>query len=84
VIFGPEKKITVFLDISSTDLDTLVPPIYKNFETRRIEEPSSRQRGCYIRIMTARVLLQKRISGREPQGATRQDEMIDSKPPVIK
>jgi hypothetical protein len=29
--------------------------------------PSSRQRRCYIRTMTARVQLQQKISGREPQ-----------------
>jgi hypothetical protein len=45
--------------------------------------PFSRQKGCYIMTMTARVHLEK-ISGREPQGAWRQDELIDGKPPVIK
>jgi hypothetical protein len=37
--------------------------------------------------MTARVHLQKKkntISGREPQGAWRQDELIGGKPPVVK
>jgi hypothetical protein len=32
--------------------------------------------------MTAEVQLQKKISGRDPQGAWRQDELIGSKPPV--
>jgi hypothetical protein len=31
--------------------------------------PSSRQRGCYIRTITARAQLKKKISGRESQGA---------------
>jgi hypothetical protein len=31
-----------------------------------------------------KVQLQKEISGREPQGAWRQDEVIDGKPPVVK
>jgi hypothetical protein len=53
------KKNTVFLNISSTILDTLVPPLYQNLESNRIEDPSSRQRGLYVRIMTARVQLQK-------------------------
>jgi hypothetical protein len=30
------------------------------------------------------VAKKKKISGREPQGAWRQDELIGSKPPVIK
>jgi hypothetical protein len=35
--------------------------------------------------MTATVRLQKKkISGREPQGAWRQDELIGDKPPVVK
>jgi hypothetical protein len=37
--------------------------------------PSSRQRGCYIRTITARVLL-KKISGRGSHGAWRQYELI--------
>jgi hypothetical protein len=31
--------------------------------------PSSRQRGCYIRTITARAQLKKKLSGRESQGA---------------
>jgi hypothetical protein len=38
-------------------------------------DPFSRQRGCYIRTMTA---------GRDSQGASRQDELIGGKPPVVK
>jgi hypothetical protein len=34
--------------------------------------------------MTARVQLQKKISGREPEGAWRQDELIGGKAPVVK
>jgi hypothetical protein len=34
--------------------------------------------------MTARVQLKKNISGRESQGACRQDEMIGGKLPVVK
>jgi hypothetical protein len=36
-------------------------------------DPSSRQRGCYIRAITARVQLKIKIIGRESQGACRQD-----------
>jgi hypothetical protein len=46
-------------------------------------DPPSRLRGCYIRTMTARVQLQKEISGREPQ-RTCQDEIMGGKPPVVK
>jgi hypothetical protein len=44
---------------------------------------SSRQRGCYIRTITAGVQL-KKISGRGFQGAWRKDELIGGKPPVVK
>jgi hypothetical protein len=37
--------------------------------------PYSRQSGCYVRTMTARVQLKKEISGRDSQGAWRQDEL---------
>jgi hypothetical protein len=40
--------------------------------------PSSRQRGCYIRTMTARVQLQKNLWSL-PQRARRQDELIGGK-----
>jgi hypothetical protein len=46
--------------------------------------PSSHQRGCCIRIMTARVQLENKITGRESQGACRQDELIGGKLPVVK
>jgi hypothetical protein len=50
----------------------------------QMTDPSSRQRGCYIRTMTAGVQLRKKNSGRESQGARRQDELIGSKPSVVK
>jgi hypothetical protein len=34
--------------------------------------------------MTATVQLQKKISGGDPQGAWRQDELIGGKPPAVK
>jgi hypothetical protein len=42
------------------------------------------KRGCYTRAMSVRVELQKKISAHEPQEARRQDELIGSKPPVVK
>jgi hypothetical protein len=50
----------------------------------QMTDPSSRQRGCYIRTMTANVHLRKKHSGRESQGALRQDKLIGGKPPVVK
>jgi hypothetical protein len=47
-------------------------------------EPSSRQRGCYIRTITASVQLENKIIGRYSQGACRQNELIGGKPPVVK
>jgi hypothetical protein len=47
-------------------------------------DPSSRQRGCYVRSITAGVQMRKENSGRESQGARRQDELIGFKPPVVK
>jgi hypothetical protein len=47
-------------------------------------DSSSRQRGCYIRTMTASVQFGNKIIGRDPQGAWRQDELIGGKPPVVK
>jgi hypothetical protein len=38
--------------------------------------PSSRQRGCYIRTVIARVQLKRKISGRESQGDARQEELF--------
>jgi hypothetical protein len=45
---------------------------------------SSRQRKCYIRTIIASVRLENRMTGRESQGAGRQDELIGGKPPVVK
>jgi hypothetical protein len=56
---------------------------YIIFRSNIRERPSSRQRGCYIRIMAARVQLKKKISGREPQGAWRLDELIGGKPQIV-
>jgi hypothetical protein len=47
-------------------------------------DSSSHQRGCYIRIITASVQFESKITSRESQGACRQDEPIGGKPPVIK
>jgi hypothetical protein len=46
--------------------------------------PSSHQRGCYIRTITASVHLENKNSGSGSQGALRQDELIGGKPPVVK
>jgi hypothetical protein len=45
--------------------------------------PSSRQRGCYIRTIIASVQSEK-ISGRGSEGAWRQAELLGGKPPVVK
>jgi hypothetical protein len=47
-------------------------------------DPSFRQRGCYIRTITASVQLENKNTGRGSQGACRQDEMFDGKPPIVK
>jgi hypothetical protein len=47
-------------------------------------DPSSRQRGCYIRTISTSAQLENKNCGRESQGACRQDEVIDSKPSVVK
>jgi hypothetical protein len=44
----------------------------------------SRQRGCYIKILTACVYLENKITGRDSQEACRQDELIVGKPPGVK
>jgi hypothetical protein len=52
-----------------------------------LARPSSncnRQRGCYIRTIITSVQLENKNSGHGSQGAYRQDELICSKPPVIK
>jgi hypothetical protein len=46
--------------------------------------PDSRQRGCYIRPITTKIQLKKRIYGRESQGASSHDELIGGKPSVVK
>jgi hypothetical protein len=46
-------------------------------------DPSSSQRRCYIRTITASIQLKNKIIGRESQGAFRQDKMIGGKPPVV-
>jgi hypothetical protein len=46
-------------------------------------DPSSRERGYYIRAITASVQL-KKIAGLDSQGACLLDELIGGKPPVIK
>jgi hypothetical protein len=47
-------------------------------------DPPSRQRGCYIRTITAIVQLENKNNGRESQGDCRQDELIGGKLPVVK
>jgi hypothetical protein len=47
-------------------------------------DTSSPQRGCYLRTITASVQLENTITGREFQGACRQDELTGGKPPVVK
>jgi hypothetical protein len=47
-------------------------------------DQSSRQRGCYIKTITASVRLENKITGRETQGACRQDDLIGVGSPVIK
>jgi hypothetical protein len=55
----------------------------ENQQQFQTKDPSSRQRGCYIRAITASVQL-KKILVLGSQGAWRQDELTDGKPPVIK
>jgi hypothetical protein len=47
-------------------------------------DASSRQRECYIRIVTASVQFKNKITGSETQGACRQDELFGGKPPLVK
>jgi hypothetical protein len=68
-------------------LDIIHRPVYylKQHNTAIVNDtPSSRQRRCYIRTITAGVLLENKITGRGSQGASRQDELIGAKPPVVK
>jgi hypothetical protein len=46
-------------------------------------DPSSRQRGCFIRTITTSVQLEDKITGRKSQGAYRQDELTGGKPSVV-
>jgi hypothetical protein len=39
-------------------------------------DPSSRETGCYIRIIATAVQLENKITGCESQGAFRRDELI--------
>jgi hypothetical protein len=45
---------------------------------------SSRQRGSYIRTITASVQLENKITGRESQGARRPDDLIGGKSPIVR
>jgi hypothetical protein len=47
-------------------------------------DPSYRQRGCYVKTITASVQLENKLTGRESQRACRQDELIGDKAPVVK
>jgi hypothetical protein len=47
-------------------------------------DPSSRERGCYIRAMTESVQLRENITDRETLGTFRQDELMGCKPLVVK
>jgi hypothetical protein len=47
-------------------------------------DPSSRQRGCYIRTIPESVQLENKNSGGGSKGTCRQDELIGGKPPVVK
>jgi hypothetical protein len=44
--------------------------------------PSSHLRGRYVWTIIARIQL-KKVTGRESQGAWRQDELIDDKPQAV-
>jgi hypothetical protein len=41
------------------------------------------QQAVVVRAITASVQLENKITGRESQGACRQDELIGGKPPVV-
>jgi hypothetical protein len=59
-------------------------PVRNDLDFYTVQMFTSSRRGCYIRPMTARVQLKKKISGREPHGAWRPHELIGGKPPVVK
>jgi hypothetical protein len=42
------------------------------------------ERGCYVRTITVSVQQENKITGRESQGACRQDELIGTTPPIVK
>jgi hypothetical protein len=47
-------------------------------------DPSSRERGCYIGIISASVQLENKNSGRGSQGTCHQNEPTGGKLPVVK
>jgi hypothetical protein len=55
----------------------------ENKQQLQMSDPSSRQRGCYVRTITASVRLKNKNSGRESQGVCRKDALIRSKQPVV-
>jgi hypothetical protein len=56
----------------------------ENQQQLKTRDPSSHQRGCYIRIITPSVQLENKITARDSQEACHQDKLIGGKPPVIK
>jgi hypothetical protein len=50
----------------------------------QMTDPSSRQRGCYIRTTAASVQLENEVTGRESRRAYGSDELIGGKQPVVK
>jgi hypothetical protein len=70
--------------MSPTGLESENEYANKGQQQLQMTDPSSHQRGCYIRTMTTGVQLRKNYSGRESQESRRQDELIDGKPPVVK
>jgi hypothetical protein len=48
------------------------------------DRPVFSSEGIYIKTMTTNNHSKKKITGRESQGACREDELIGGKPPVIK
>jgi hypothetical protein len=50
----------------------------------QMTDPSFRQTGCYIRIITASIQLENKITRCGSQGVCLQDELIGGKPPVVK
>jgi hypothetical protein len=56
----------------------------KDQQQLQMTDPSPRQRGYYIRTITASVKLENKSTGRESQGVCHQDKLIGGKPPVVK